>query len=378
MPISEAAEFDFDAHRRRAEDAYRRVRPGYEAFAEVLDTVLREGFAARSLGVASIETRAKSIDAFAEKAVTPDDADPRRPKYEQPLRDITDLAAARVITFFPKTVESVDAVLAEEFEILEKIDKADLLVKEERLGYQSIHYIVKLRASRIALPEYQRYANIVAEIQVRTILQHAWAEIEHDIQYKSVETIPTEVRRRFMTLAGLLEIADREFQAIQDEDTRIRLEARRSVSEGQLERVEITPDALKSYLDKKLGPDGRMREWSYEYEARRLRRLGFQNFQQLDECIAGYDDDQLSKLITNTRQGQTTRFEFMLMAGMGENFVKDTSDDWLKSFHERRLAGMRELGVPVRNYSPTGASLSESSAEATPGTEDDGGSAPPD
>jgi len=48
-------------------------------------------------------------------------------------------------------------------------------------------------------------------------LQHAWAEIEHDLGYKVGATIPVPVRRRFSRLAGLLEIADREFKEIRDE-----------------------------------------------------------------------------------------------------------------------------------------------------------------
>ena len=63
---------------------------------------------------------------------------------------------------------------------------------------------------------------------------HAWAEIEHDIQYKSTETIPRLIRRRFMSLAGMLEIADREFQAIQDEDQSVRQNARNAVESGAL------------------------------------------------------------------------------------------------------------------------------------------------
>lgn len=48
-------------------------------------------------------------------------------------------------------------------------------------------------------------------------MQHAWAEIEHDLGYKSKAAVPQDVRRRFSRLAGLLEIADVEFQAIHDE-----------------------------------------------------------------------------------------------------------------------------------------------------------------
>src|SRR5207249_2570243 len=128
----------------------------------------------------------------------------------------------------------------------------------------SVHYSVRLSDNRSGLPEYARFAELVAEIQVRTIMQHAWAEIEHDIQYKAVETIPSRIRRRFMDLAGLLEIADREFQAIADEDEALRAEARISVQQGRLENVEITPDALKTYLDRRLGSDARMADYSYE------------------------------------------------------------------------------------------------------------------
>ncbi len=87
---------------------------------------------------------------------------------------------------------------------------------------------MKLAPQRALLPEYERSADSITEIQVRTVLQHAWAEIEHDIQYKSASVIPAEIRRRFMSLAGMLEIADRESQAIQDADKRLSwAEARR-------------------------------------------------------------------------------------------------------------------------------------------------------
>ena len=100
------------------------------------------------------------------------------------------------------------------------------------------------------LAEYTRYQGAVVEIQVRTILQHAWAELEHDIQYTSSTAIPKEIRRRFMALAGVLEVADREFQAIQDADKVIVDTAREMVDRGDLAGVEITPVALKQFLDK--------------------------------------------------------------------------------------------------------------------------------
>src|SRR5258708_31765367 len=128
-------------------------------------------------------------------------------------------------------------------------DKGDDMRKKEKFCYQSVHYPVKLRANRTALPEYARFSGLVAEVQIRTVLQHAWAEIEHDIQYHSAEAIPAAIRRRVMSLAGILAIADREFQAIQNEDDRQRPAAHKSVELGRLTAVQITPHALHAYFE---------------------------------------------------------------------------------------------------------------------------------
>jgi putative GTP pyrophosphokinase len=101
-------------------------------------------------------------------------------------------------------------------------------------------------------------------------LQHAWAEIEHDIKYKSTAAVPEEISRRFMALAALLEIADREVQNIRDEESRISAEARARMIEGNLD-VEITPDSLKTYLDQSLGLDNRLSRSTYDWLVRVLK-----------------------------------------------------------------------------------------------------------
>jgi len=346
--------FDFDTHGRTATEAYEHIRPLYESYAHDLQGVVQEALSVANIKVASVEARAKTLDSFRVKASQPSENDPAGlPQYLDPLKQITDLAGIRIITFFPKDVETVSQVLRNEFEILEESDKGESLVQDERFGYQSIHYLVCLKPNRTALPEYSRFRDRVAEIQLRTVLQHAWAEIEHDIQYKSTETIPPPIRRRFMSLAGMLEIADREFQAIQDDDDARRQAARDAVATGELEDVEITPDALKAYLDNKLGPDGRVSAWSYEWTARLLLRLGFKNFRQIDECIGSYDDDKISRTLWGTRQGQTSRFEDCLMAGLGERFLIGhpwEQTEWYPDAVRRRLINLSKAGILIGGY----------------------------
>jgi len=248
--------FDFEAHAQGAVSDYLPLLAFYGKLAVVVKRILDESIKRQGIKVHSVEARAKDPESLRKKAALSSLSDPAKPKYSDPLSQITDLAGIRVITFFPGTLAEIDGLITDEFEVVERSDKGAKLLDEDRFGYQSIHYLLTLSDERTALAEYAPYASKIAEIQVRTILQHAWAEIEHDIQYKTASVIPAEIRRRFMSLAGMIEIADREFQAIQDADRRLTEEAREHVNKGRLEEVEITPDALKTFLDKTLGSDG--------------------------------------------------------------------------------------------------------------------------
>jgi len=189
-------------------------------------------------------------------------------------------------------------------------------------------------------------------------LQHAWAEIEHDIRYKSPSLLPEEVSRRFGSLAGLIEIADREFQAIEDEDRAIREDARRNLREGRLDVIEITPGSLQAYLDHKYGSDGRMRDWSYGYTARLLLRLGFTRISQVDECIRSYDDDLTSRTLYGSRAGQLNRFEGVLLASMGDNlirahlFTRHNRSTGYILWALRQIESLRKAGISVGTYQP--------------------------
>jgi putative GTP pyrophosphokinase len=341
-----------DLHAQSAVAAYLQIYPFYSDLADVVARILQECLKKRDIKVHSVQYRAKEPTSFRNKASTPSDVDPNRPKYGDPLKDITDLAGVRIITHFPGTLADVDRLLVEEFDVVEKSNKGQELIEEERFGYQSIHYLLRVKRERTRLAEYERFAGAVVEVQVRTILQHAWAEIEHDIQYKSSNTIPSEIRRRFMALAGMLEIADREFQAIQDADKQLEDHAKTMVQSGELGGIEITPNALKFFLDKKLGPDGRMSGWSYDWTARVLKKLGFKDLQQVETAIVPYDDHEVSMVAEGSRQGQLSRFELMLLAALGERFIERHfwKDVWFVERRKTMLSKLRKAGIKVSTY----------------------------
>ncbi|WP_104126415.1 GTP pyrophosphokinase family protein [Cryobacterium sp. Y57] len=133
------------------------------------------------------------------------------------IEGLHDLLGLRIITYFADQVDLVGLEIEEHFAVDEtySVDKRTLL-DPDRFGYLSLHYVVSLNSARIQLPEYARYAGLKFEIQIRSILQHTWAEIEHDLGYKSPDAIPQPLRRRFSRLAGLLELADEEFKSIRN------------------------------------------------------------------------------------------------------------------------------------------------------------------
>jgi len=136
---------------------------------------------------------------------------------------INDLAGVRIIAYFPSDVDNIVPLIEKEFNIDSKHSMDKRLSSDPSIfGYASVHFVVEFRPEMINLPEYALFDKMKCEIQVRTILQHAWAEIEHDIVYKSPGKIPFRVRRRFACLAGLLEIADREFESLRQDEMAVR------------------------------------------------------------------------------------------------------------------------------------------------------------
>jgi ppGpp synthetase/RelA/SpoT-type nucleotidyltranferase len=149
-----------------------RKRDIYRDFSETIQDILADAIRTRDLRVNEIQMRAKTVDSFGKKAMTPKKENSDEPKYKDPLAEITDLAGVRVITFFPRTVDEVGRCIHREFEVVEPVDHTATAQQEERLGYQSVHYLVRLADNRRRLPEYPRFDGLVAEVQVRTVMQH--------------------------------------------------------------------------------------------------------------------------------------------------------------------------------------------------------------
>jgi putative GTP pyrophosphokinase len=184
------------------------IYPLYEDLTQVVENLLKGILQLKGINVHSITARVKDRTSLKKKVSREDD------KYTK-LDDITDLAGIRIITYFADQVDLVAGIVEQEFDVDREnsVDKR-ILIDPEKFGYLSIHYVVELPPNRLQLIEYQRFKGCKVEIQIRSILQHTWAEIEHDLGYKTKQAVPRDIRRSFSRLAGLLELADEEFVKI--------------------------------------------------------------------------------------------------------------------------------------------------------------------
>ncbi len=167
---------------------------------------------ARGIQIHLISGRVKSEGSLRRKLGRPDRT------YES-LWSVTDLVGLRITTYFEDAIEEVARAIEESYRVDFGHSADKLRAKDSgRFGYRSLHYVCSLPAparqpsDEPGLPPAFRF-----EIQIRTVLQHAWAEVEHDLGYKAQDVVPEDIRRRFSRIAGLLEIADQEFVSIRRE-----------------------------------------------------------------------------------------------------------------------------------------------------------------
>lgn len=180
--------------------------PLFEAYAQVLERILREAVK-RLAPLSVVQSRPKSISSFAEKII--------RKGYVAPFAQTTDLCAVRIITVTERQADAVSAFIKAHFDVdyPNSMDVGQRLRASE-FGYRSLHYVVQLRPGTCLgipiPPEILPHPDIPfkAEIQVRTLLQHGWAEVLHDRIYKNRVKPPRPLQRDAARLAALLEEGD--------------------------------------------------------------------------------------------------------------------------------------------------------------------------
>lgn len=187
-------------------EAYKLELPHYQTYAHTLQSVLNK-LKIRCSPLAIVQARAKPLSSFSEKCLRKAD------KYDDPAHQLTDLCGGRIVT---TTTHEMDMVCRQIRRLFAIDEDDDTRSRHEvcAFGYLSVHFIVHFpegSSELLDVPVPPELAGRKAEIQVRTLLQHAHSEVTHDRLYKSGFLPPEHCRREAARVAALLEEADEEF-----------------------------------------------------------------------------------------------------------------------------------------------------------------------
>jgi ppGpp synthetase/RelA/SpoT-type nucleotidyltranferase len=181
-------------------------RERYEAFGKLIAAKMKDGV--RALGLwCETGSRAKEPYSLIKKLI-------RKPTHT--YESLSDKVGARCIIRYHGDLSRVVEVAQKLFVCGPVDSKADSL-GVDHIGYLSIHVDVSLRDDD---PHAQEFAGMRAELQVRTLAQHLWSEMAHDAVYKNDEVfskLSDSLKRRVNLMAGIIEVADMEFNRLNGE-----------------------------------------------------------------------------------------------------------------------------------------------------------------
>jgi predicted RNase H-like nuclease/ppGpp synthetase/RelA/SpoT-type nucleotidyltranferase len=290
------------------------LRQAADQFVQLVTSVLDDA----GINYLSVTGRAKSVASFAAKAARTVDGEL---SFTDPLNQITDQIGVRVITYVHSDVQAVADLLGDQVVVHDDRDMGRETASEGRFGYASRHLLVGLDQARENQPGYEALAGRLAQVQIRTVLQHAWAEFEHDIRYKG--TIPDEhvpdFDRRFTLAAGLLELADREFSTIRD-----RLQAGMTGPSPVIEDDDprISPRELAAFLAGQYADAGWSRTDHYAWISGLLLELGITSLAELGDALRPVDAEALTERMDyRYPPGAVRRLDDALLWAYGDAYV---------------------------------------------------------
>ena len=156
-----------------------------------------------------VSFRAKELDSFAEKVLS------RRvePPYIHPLTEVEDQIAGRILVFFRSDIDIVRNRLEEVFSPVESSRREPQ--KDAEFGYES-HHTVCVIPIEVKPNEWSDLSDMpnTFELQIRTLCMHAWAEPQHDIDYKSADDLSRDDRRELAWIAASIWGADHAFERV--------------------------------------------------------------------------------------------------------------------------------------------------------------------
>jgi len=159
--------------------SYSQIKPKYDKFAGLVGDILFEIVQANGIFSQSISSRGKTVESLVDKCTKL--LSLKKQIDKKGVGIVDDLAGARIILYLYSDITRVISLICDEFGRENVVENR---YKFSEDGYNAHHLVIKLDENRLKLSEYKNYAGLKCEIQVTTVLYHAWNEISHETLYK--------------------------------------------------------------------------------------------------------------------------------------------------------------------------------------------------
>lgn len=199
------------------------------------------------------------------------------------ILELQDLIGIRLILLFKRDIAKVSELIEKHFAVIKKYNTEDRL-EENQFGYLSIHEIVQLPDEWLKIPTLAPFKNLKCEIQIRTLVQHAWSEASHIFQYKNEADIPKPLKRTIGRLSALLEIVDLEFERVLNERNEYKQEITTNTRKNEETlNVDLLYNILNNYFPNTNDDSKDLRGYSNLMED--LNSLGYNTDNKLKSLI---------------------------------------------------------------------------------------------
>lgn len=258
----------------------------------------------------------------------------QRINVRKTLLELQDLIGLRLVTLFASDLEPLADALGERFDLYKRYHTGDRL-EYDQFGYNSLHLIVGVPDDLLGDVSWRKPPK--AEIQLRTLSQHLWAEASNLFQYKQEADVPRTLKRAFGRVSALLETVDIELDRVRQDRTRYR----DSISDG-LVAGELDVDKLQRLLEAKLPRANAHPADDFSDLHRILVALGIESQSELSTIIDRFKDEILTLDREVAAQLSTDRSDapgaFMTHTGL----VKLMLNDYLGVPWEQAVVGRRK------------------------------------
>lgn len=169
-------------------EQYKETRPTYKEFSSTVKFILETLLKNNGFHHQVVSAREKDPESLERKLR--DNAK----LQEIPLAELDDLAGCRVIFYLDSDIRRFIEYVYKEFSVIKNLPKFS------PDDYNAHHLVVHLNKDRLNLTEYSKFAGLKCEIQLTTVLYHAWSEMAHDIIYKPQKELPEFDKPSFESL----------------------------------------------------------------------------------------------------------------------------------------------------------------------------------